>query len=270
MRPRGREGFTLIEAAVAIAIVAILAGAIAPLAVKAINQQREFRTREAMKACFEGMFGARDRRVANMRADFGWDPGASLNDLSAMVVRTGTSGPGAIIDFTSDSQGLFFGYNGPYWNGTVNGSNQPLDGWGNPIRLRWFTATNSWQAFSLGANNADDTTLASTTPLGDDLAYPIVPAPVQSFKAGLILNISKLSTLTGTVTVTDRLDGVTHTATLTGTPTTLSSGYTTQTFSCNPVSGGVKITITRSSGTSPIYFVLDLLPGEVRQFDVSI
>ena len=59
MRPcTDRQGaFSLIEVVVAICVTLILAGMLIPLAGKAINQQREIKTRESLKTAFEGMFG---------------------------------------------------------------------------------------------------------------------------------------------------------------------------------------------------------------------
>lgn len=252
------HGFTLIEAAVAIAIVAILAGAIAPLAVKAINQQREFRTRESLKACFEGMFGARDRRVANMRADFGFDPSAPLTNLSPMVLSSG------IASYTSTSNGLFWGWNGPYWNGNSDSSNRPMDGWGRPIQLRWVTTVtpNGWQVFSLGANGIDDTG-AVASPAGDDLGFPVVPAGRLSYTAVLYLNLNNAAGRTGTITVQSRNGG-----SLTNLVSSAYSAATIQSTS-NPISGGINVNITRS-GTTTLNYVFDLLPGEVRELQVTL
>ena len=69
----------MIEVAVAIAVMAILAGAAIPLVMKTLNQQREQRARSEMKLLFEGLFGARDRVVSNMRSDFGYTGAGALS-----------------------------------------------------------------------------------------------------------------------------------------------------------------------------------------------
>lgn len=262
-------GFTLIEAAVAIGVVAILAGAIAPLAVKAINQQREFRTRDSLKACFEGMFGARDRRVANMRADFGFNPTGALADLSGMVAKGLTGVSVTVPDFAQDSGSIFWGYNGPYWNGSVDGSNRPVDGWGRPMQLRWVAS--GWQVFSLGSDGANNSA-ASTPPLGDDLAYPIVPALPTSYKAVLYLQITNASALTA-ITVHDRnaTNALSAVTVYENGSSTLAFGAATHNYITNPVAGGVRVHLTRSSGSpTELYFVFDLLPGEVKTVDVAL
>jgi type II secretory pathway pseudopilin PulG len=263
-------GFTLIEAAVAIGVVAILAGAIAPLAVKAINQQREARTRDSLKACFEGMFGARDRRVANMRADFGFNPGTALADLSGMVAKGLTGVSATVPDYAQASGSIFWGYNGPYWNGSVDGANRPTDGWGRPMQLRWVGG--GWQVFSLGSDGANNSA-ASTPPLGDDLAYPIVPAVPTSFKAVLYIHVTNAAALTAIAVVdrnaTNSLSAVNVYENGGGVATPLNpAGVSTHNFICNPVAGGVRVTLTRASGD--LIFAFDLLPGEVKTVDVAL
>lgn len=269
MHPSGRQGFTLIEAAVAILVVTILAGAMAPLAVKAINQQREFRTRESLKACFEAMFGARDRRVANMRADFGFDPSVALADLSGMVAKGLTGVAATVPVYAQDSGGLFWGYNGPYWSGSTDSSNKPLDGWGRPIQLRWVSG--GWQAFSLGADGLNSSA-ASTAPLGDDLAYPVVPALPMSYKSVLYLQLTNATTLTG-ITVSDRNAGSSLSSVPVyenGSPIGTLSSTPNHNFICNPMAGGVEVKLTRTGTPPTLYFVVDLLPGEVKTLDINL
>ena len=91
--PQARRGFSLVEAVIVIAIMAILAGAMVPLALKAINQSRESQTRTNLKAAYEAMFGARDRRVPNMRADFGFNPAGNLASLGKMTTSTAAPAP---------------------------------------------------------------------------------------------------------------------------------------------------------------------------------
>ena len=260
MPPRGdsSRAFTLIEAAVAIAIIAILAGAAAPLALKALNQQREFKTRENLKIAFEAMFGARDRRVANMRADFGFDPGASLPDLSGLMVN-----PVAFLPAYGLAGGMYWGYNGPYWTGSSDAANRPVDAWGRPMRLRvaGIAPNQTWQVQSLGSNGVDE------NGAGDDLVFPTMPASAQSFRSVLILNVSNPApTKSGTITV-KAPNGVKVLQTLVA-----ATPYSTASVPippCNPAAGGVYINIKRV-GFTDLDFVVDLLPGEVRSFDVTL
>jgi prepilin-type N-terminal cleavage/methylation domain-containing protein len=184
MRRPTDNAFSMIEVAVAIAIIAILAGSVAPLAIKALNQQREQKTRENLKIAFEAMFGARDRRVANMRADWGFNPGAGLANLGKMTTRTAAPAPNPPASFALNGASFRWGWNGPYWTGTtmlVAGVPVPVDGWGRPIQLRLVTGGNAgFQVISLGANGQMDSVIGNRVPLGDDIVYPEMPVDLAS------------------------------------------------------------------------------------------
>lgn len=160
------QGFSLLEVAIAVAIIAILAGAMAPLALKAVNQAREQRTRNDLKAGYEALFGARDRRVSNMRADYGY-AGASLVQMTTR---------GAIRPFApyAGQPALTGGWNGPYWTGAQNPAGLPLDAWGRPFQLRFIAG--GYQLVSLGENGVLDSPGAN--PQVDDLVYPLPPNPL--------------------------------------------------------------------------------------------
>lgn len=254
------QGFTLVEAAVAIAVVAILSGMLTPLAVRVINQQREIRTRENLKTAFEGMFGARDRRVANMRGDFGFGPSSSRSDLACLVLSSsaGTSLP----SYGLNGMSFFYGWNGPYWQGSLDASNRPVDGWGKPLRLVYSAGPPAtWQVQSGGGDLSFGT--------ADDLAYPATAAAVISYNATLILNINKssgynytgnavLSFLNGSNTLSTATTAITNTAGL-------------QTITWNACAGGMQVNLTKSTGTFiNQVLVMDLMPGEVRTVDVTI
>jgi len=249
------RGFSLIEAAVAVAILAILAGAAVPLALNAMHQQREQKTREQLKGAFEALFGSRERRVSNMRADFGYNPG-SLADLRAMVLQTSAGSP---PNYASSS-GIFWGWNGPYWSGSVDGNSSPVDGWGNPIRLTY--AGGGWQLLSLGRNGA----LGG----GDDLVYPSTAAPSTGCMATLMLSIKKVSgkNYTGQCTLSYPWQGA-----LFQSPNAI-TGSTTQSITtlvnAGPVSIALDPTVANPTYFDPVLLPIDLLPGEVRAIEVSI
>lgn len=261
-RQTSQAAFTLVEAAVAIAIVAILAGALTPLVLQTLNQQREIKTRESLKAAFEGMFGSRDRRIANMHADFGFAPGVSLLDLRAMVLPA-SAGTG-LPNYGYNGRAFFWGWNGPYWSGPTDAQGRPQDGWGRPMDLVVTPAGGQtyWQVRSPGR----DGTLG--TP--DDLRYPTQRASVISFNATLVVLVTKSSgaTYAGNCTLTF-LNG-------TGTPTTspaqaISNSAGTQSFTFNENAGGMELHLTPTTGTfTPIVLALDLMPGETRQVEVTI
>ena len=259
-----RAAFTLVEMVVTICVAAILAGMIAPLAMKVVNQQREAKTREGLKAAFEGLFGAKDRRMANQLADFGFAPTASLANLAVMVAKPTSGNWSTVPAYAQDATtGLFWGYNGPYWNGPVSSGN-PLDAWGRALRLKLTGASpnQTWQVYSVGANGVDE------TGGGDDLVYPTAPAMAPAYESVLNFNISNPNTRTiSSVTAYWRQGTNALSATALGPYAT--SSIPTLIF--NPWSGGtvVKIVVT-GTGAATYYYLVDLLPGEVRDFMVTI
>lgn len=265
-RTEGQRGFTLVEAAVAIAVVAILMGFLVPLAGKALNQQREGRTREALKQAFEALFGARDRRVANLRADVGYNPGAALANLSVLTSKSGAVA--TTKDYGLDgTYGIYWGYNGPYWSGSVVGAN-PVDGWGRPLQLR--VVGGGWQVFSLGANGLQD---------GDDLVYPAVPAQPAAYTGVLNVTVNFTGQKTGTVTAYVRnpagaamvTTNYTIPAAGTGAVYTFTNSFSLPTLTYNFPAGGVALVVNITSAPAVTqYYAFDLLPGEVRDFQIQI
>lgn len=258
---RSTEGaFSLIEVAVAVAVMAILAGAAVPLVLKAVNQQREQRTRDDLKTAWEGLFGARDRRVVNMRADYGYDPGGPTPDLSAMTRR------GAVPAYAFQGN-FYWGWNGPYWNGSTgaNATLAPLDAWGNAIKLRQVTgATPGFQVISGGPNGRIDTANNSAAPQVDDLVYPVIPAPLNpAYQGTVYVNVwnARGGTIQGTVTLASNLNGAPATSSKTVNLSTLTPGN----YSFQYPSGVsmVTLSITTAPATTQIQ-VLDLLPGQVQ------
>jgi prepilin-type N-terminal cleavage/methylation domain-containing protein len=134
-RPPGQGGFTLVEAVLAIAVMSILAGAMAPLAVRTLDRRREQVTRELLRQAFEALYGSRDRNLPNMRSDFGFRADGSLPDLRVMLNRPALTEPYGLVERHGN---LGFGWNGPYWFGPVAGegaAQAPADAWGERIRL---------------------------------------------------------------------------------------------------------------------------------------
>ena len=269
---RRAEGFSLIEVVVALAIMAIMAGAALPLMVKALNQQRQQTTRDSMKVAFEAMFGARDRRVQNMRADYGFNPGA-LTDLRAMMVA-----PAGLRTWSADTN-FSWGWNGPYWNGsvaTVGAVNVPADAWGNAYQLENVGAPPTWRLVSGGQDG-----LIATT--ADNLYYPSQPILVSAFDSTVSVTVYNyrvptvpLPTTTVTVGMQDRNSGTI----LRSSPTPAALGaytFTLVTSTQVPTAavtvrpGPVTITLNVTNGTTfTATEVVDLLPGQsyFRTFEV--
>jgi prepilin-type N-terminal cleavage/methylation domain-containing protein len=270
--PRPSEkAFSLVEVAVAIGVMAILAAAAVPLVMKALTQQREAATRESIKSAYEAIIGSRDRKTLNMKADFGFNPPALLADLRFMRIRT----PGAAyrngpipVAWGTAAGGFIYGWNGPYWNGSIRavaGTNGvPVDSWGRP--LRW--AANQVQ--SSGRDGAFNT--------ADDLVYP--PGPAAMPTCSVIITIERqLPPPTGTptsvtlqITVLDRNANVaprsqTPLSTVANPwphtfPASLSASTPAITVNPGPVTIGLA-----SVPADPNYAqsqTLDLLPGETR------
>jgi len=184
-RDKQGRGFSLIEAAVAIAIIAILAAAAAPMVLKALNQQREARARDEMKMIYNALFGANDPSTPSLRNDFGY--AGSPNSLGWLVARPG--GIRTYAPYQNPNNMLSGGWRGPYWVGSVNAAGQPKDPWGHPYIIR---STTGWQVLSMGANGRNDTN-NSVNILLDDLAYPV---PAVSFSNGT-LNVNVLPASVG-------------------------------------------------------------------------
>lgn len=271
---RRRGGFSLVEAAVAIAVVAILAGMLTPLFLKTLDQQRDARTRESLRQAFEALFGAKDRRVANLRSDTGFNPTASLADLSILVLKTGSGGTwSGVRNYASDATyGVFWGYNGPYWTGPTS-VNRPLDAWGRPMALKvtGVVPNQTWQVYSFGPNGVDNG--AS----GDDLVYPTIPAVARAFTSVLNVTINYTNYQSGAVGAYSRnATGTTMSAqnyfippNITGTsPWSWTNQLSPPTLSFNVAPGGMALAVTLSGTTT--YYIVDLQPGEIRDFTVTL
>ncbi len=174
---RMAEGFSLIEAAVAIAIIAILASAAAPLVLKALNQQREQRARSEMKLIYSALFGSADPSSPCMRTDFGY--AGALNTLGWLVRRPARVR--AYAAYAPPYDMLSGGWRGPYWSGNVSAAGQPTDPWGRPYIIRNAPAQ-GWQILCLGSNGVNNTNNSAAI-LGDDLAYPV---PAVGFSNGTL------------------------------------------------------------------------------------
>lgn len=182
MRRPDDSAFSMIEVAIAIAVIAILAGSVAPLALKALNQQREQKTRENMKIAWETMFGARDRSIPNMTADFGF----ATPSLLQMTRRP--AGLRAYQPYAGTHRDLSGGWNGPYWTGSTDSTGVPVDGWGRAFELRTLGTTR--QLLSWGANGTRNTQPTTPTPQGDDLAFPVPPAAASL--GTVTVNVSRI------------------------------------------------------------------------------
>jgi len=261
-----RGGFTLVEAAVAVAVTAILAGMMAPLALKALNQRREAATRRSLRQVFEGLFGARDRRVANMRADWGFDPPDGNWTLGLMVDRTYREAHQLDAGLTpaygrNHGAAFHWGWNGPYWHGDLRGR-LPVDAWGSPIQLR--VHDRAVQVYSHGPMKRE-------TP--DSLAYPPVPVPLASLNACVNIHVNLASGDIRSAVVTVRFGNNGAVLPQSTAPFPVEAGPAVTRTLCVPA-GGVEVEATyQRNQQGPFHtfsLPLDLLPGETRDVWVNL
>jgi general secretion pathway protein G len=172
--PARSRGFTLLEVAIAIAVVAILAGTAIPLVLKSVNQAKEQRARQELKQLYEGMFGAPDRQVPNLRADMAFPP-AGVPNLAQLTQALGARAYGAY----AAQPALFGGWRGPYWNGNSNAGGVPMDPWNRAYQIR--NVAGAWQVYSLGPNGVLNLIAGNPAAQGDDVVYPAsTPLPTLS------------------------------------------------------------------------------------------
>lgn len=251
-----RRGFSLLEMAVGIAVMAILAGTMAPLAVKALDRHREAATRESLRLAFEALFGSRDHRVANLRADFGFDPKESHKTLPFLVANCWS----AHVPAFGLHEGAVFpwGWNGPYWQGPVHGK-VPVDAWGSPIDLVY--AHGGWQVHSPGRDRQKG---------ADDLYYPPFPATESSYQATVLVVITRESEdIGGTLAL--RYGGNAEGALASSKVLTIEAKGSPQSFSFQAPAGGMQLEFTPTTGGFKAFAVpMDLLPGQTRDVEVRL
>jgi prepilin-type N-terminal cleavage/methylation domain-containing protein len=123
-RNKFQTGFTMLEVVIVIAVVAILAGMIAPLAVNTIKQSRVNACWEEVQIIKNALVGDPTLTESGSRSSFGFvgdtgvlpgDPnsgGDGLEDLLSNTILTGTVVyPNWAQDVASD---IWFGWRGPY------------------------------------------------------------------------------------------------------------------------------------------------------------
>ncbi|MDP1833254.1 MAG: type II secretion system protein [Geothrix sp.] len=260
-RPQAHRGFTLLEAVIVIAIMAILASAATPLLMRALTQQRAQRTRDAARAAYEALVGARERSVPNLVTDVGFVPPATLADLRflttinpAAAFRNGPVPPA----YPSVATGFTWGWQGPYWTAPIQslvGTNGlPADGWGRPFR---------WQVNQVQSAGAD-----GVFGNGDDVAYPPAPAAAPALAQVQVTLERQLPPPAGplpppetfTVQIMDRSQQQLRTRTA-GTFTFTGSGTGT-TAPLTALPGAVLIQVTSAVGNQSQ--TATLAPGETR------
>jgi len=137
---KARAGFSLIEILVAISLIAIVAGALAPAGIRSLRAAQAEKTRARMDAALRGLIGDPERGDFGYLGDLGALP-ASLNDLN-----DGAGKPAYALNATD---GVGYGWAGPYAPTLAIAGVALVDAWGMP-----FQYTGSAQLRSAGPDRA--------------------------------------------------------------------------------------------------------------------
>jgi prepilin-type N-terminal cleavage/methylation domain-containing protein len=153
-RPRAERGFSLIEVLVAIALIAIVAGALAPLGIRSLRSAQLEKTRARMDVALRAMAGDPTQGDFGYLGDMGRLPG-SLLDLN-----DGTGKPVFAVDGTD---GVGYGWAGPYTPTLAAAGAPVVDAWSVALQFDGVTA----QLRSAGPDRQFST--------ADDLVRPFAP-----------------------------------------------------------------------------------------------
>jgi hypothetical protein len=169
------SGFSLIEVIVIIAILAVVAGAMAPLAVRVIDSSCQDLTLKRQQAIYQAILGDPTTPGYGFLSDIGRLPGANLTELAVQ---------GTLPLYSIQTCGVGMGWRGPYVLDGVNAAGQILDGWGTPMDLF------NGQIRSAGPDH--DMSTAS-----DNLLYPTTPITVNNVNSSIVLEVFALDNSTG-------------------------------------------------------------------------
>jgi prepilin-type N-terminal cleavage/methylation domain-containing protein len=129
-RHASSAGFTLIEVIIVIAIMAIVAGAMAPLAVRTIDSGRRDVTIKRQQEVHRAIFGDPSAPGSGFLSDIGRFPTTGdpiVPDFAELAVQ------GSLPTYSIQPCGVGMGWRGPYLLDGVDASGRPLDGWGQPM-----------------------------------------------------------------------------------------------------------------------------------------
>jgi prepilin-type N-terminal cleavage/methylation domain-containing protein len=173
------DGFTLIEVIIVIAVMAILAGAMAPLAVQMIDNSRVDATRKRQELIYRAILGDPSAPGSGFLSDIGALPGANLSQLTTR---------GALPPYAIDACGVGVGWRGPYvLEGIDSATGEILDGWG--IAMDFVNGGSGFQIRSAGRDRAMNTAV-------DNLLYPSTPITANNVNGSFTLAVSALDTST--------------------------------------------------------------------------
>jgi prepilin-type N-terminal cleavage/methylation domain-containing protein len=167
-------GFTLIEVIIVIAILAVVAGAMAPLASRVIDDSRRDQTIKRQQLIYQAIMGDPSAASSGFLSDIGRLPNA-LSELSLL---------GALPSYSIGACGIGAGWRGPYILEGVDASGRPLDGWGTPMDFV------NGQIRSYGLDRTMNTA-------SDNLLYPAAPIRTNNINGSLVLTVLLLDSSSG-------------------------------------------------------------------------
>jgi prepilin-type N-terminal cleavage/methylation domain-containing protein len=165
-------GFTLIEVIVVIAILAVVAGAMAPLAVQSINSSRRDLTIKRQEVIYRSIFGDTSAPGSGFLSDIGRLPSLDLSELTAS---------GSLPLYSLQPCGVSMGWRGPYLLEGTNAAGLPVDGWGTPMAL------SGGQIRSAGPDQNMNAT-------ADNLVYPSTPIALNNINGSMVLTVTAMDT----------------------------------------------------------------------------
>jgi prepilin-type N-terminal cleavage/methylation domain-containing protein len=168
------KGFTLIEVIIVIAILAVAAGAMAPLASRVIDDSRRDQTIKRQQLIYQAIMGDPTAASSGFLSDIGRLPNA-LTELSLI---------GAIPAYSIGACGIGAGWRGPYLLEGVDSTGRPLDGWGTPMDFV------NGQIRSYGLDRNMNTA-------ADNLLYPTVPISANNINGNIIFTVMLLDSSSG-------------------------------------------------------------------------
>lgn len=169
------KGFTLIEVIIVIAILAVVAGAMAPIASRAIDSSRQDQTVKRQQLIYQAMLGDPSAPGSGFLSDVGRLPGANLTELALI---------GSLPAYSISSCGIGSGWHGPYLLDGVDSSGRPIDGWGMPMDLV------SGQIRSGGPDR-------NMSAAADNFLYPSNSITTNNINGSIVLNVKALDNSTG-------------------------------------------------------------------------
>ncbi len=154
------RGFTLIEVVVALGVTAVLAAAIAPLVIRAVNAPKEDETQREMRAFSAAITGDPDRGIFGFLGTYGRLPILDGGQLAELTQQ------GPLVNGDAGTNGVPVGWVGPYLNVPTQAplqdawfSNYTLD-----MQLDGGVQTGWWRVRSPGFDR--------TTGTADDIYVP--------------------------------------------------------------------------------------------------